>query len=78
MKVLVVFKKVFTVFLKDEQIEIQPGQYFAELLEEEKVFSIRHSDFQISLSRSDWNRGKFFIQNEISLEFLKENEVINQ
>ena len=74
MKVLIIFKKAFTVVSEGKKNEIQPGQYFAEVIEGDQVFSIRRSDFQISLSRDDWNRGKFFIENEISLRYFQEIE----
>ncbi len=83
MKVLIDFKKVFTAFCKiseteNKKIIIQPGQYLAEVKEEDESFFVHHQTFFFSIKRDDWIRGGFFIQNEISLRYLEKVESINQ
>lgn len=57
---------------------VKPGQYLVLARQTENSFEVEHDTFFFSVSRDLWIRGKFFLENDISIRYLQDMNLIDQ
>jgi hypothetical protein len=83
MKLKITFTKAFSGFCKisdnkEKKFLIKPGQYFVIVEKTETSFLIKHETFFFTVPKESWIKGKFFLDNNISILYLEKINFIDQ